>query len=489
MEEDEADYNVDNYEINELVDIIGLDYPVTKDDIEDASLFLIKQYTQSKEPLMVAFVKDVREKLEEYLFENHIDEILREEHGIMTTFAKKPTKENATFVQDREDHNVTIVNEDHQTMQQNRVNFPLNPRQGFMNKILRNTDTKIINIDSHYRDNLLLDASGYNAKSSSTDFMVNFNEPLVNVLSMKLFSYEIPVHWYTFSEKYGTNRFMIDNSSVVIPDGNYTASELIADISSALTAAGTGCGISLNTKTNRVTITTGSTSKKISFYNDTLFNAHHSTYCGIKYNTSERSGPKIDYNLGWLLGFRKTTYTGAISYPGEALIDTAGIKYLYITLDDFNHHHNAKQVTNLYQDKETLKLPSYYKYYKDSDCVPANVPVDTNERSDAGNKLTQAQLFAINQILLDNASSDLDRHTGNVDSDIIARIQVPFTNGNSFRYLINQESSLANNSRQYYGPVTIKRMRVRLVDDKGNDIDLNNMDWSFSLIVEQLYEY
>lgn len=484
-QEDDADYNVDNYEINELVDVIGLDYPVTKDDIEDATLFLIKQYTQSKQPLMVAFVKDVREKLEEYMLENNIDEIVREEHGIMTTFAKKPSEGNATFVEDREDHNITITNEDHQTMQQNRVNFPLNPRQGFMNKILRNTDTKIINIDSHFRDNLLLDASGYNAKSSSTDFMVNFNEPLVNVLSMKLFSYEIPVHWYTFSEKYGTNRFMIDNSSIVIPDGNYTASELIADISSALTAAGTGCGISLNTKTNRVTITTGSAAKKISFYNDTLFKTHHSAYCGIKYNTTERSGPKIDYNLGWLLGFRKTSYTGATSYPSEALLDTAGIKYLYITLDDFNHHHNAKQVTNLYQDKETFKLPSYYKHAIDVNCDP------TTEIRDpvSGNKLTQAQQFAITQIIQENDASDLDRHTGNVDSDIIARIQVPYSNGNSFRYLINQESSLANNSRQYYGPVTIKRMRVRLVDDKGNDIDLNNMDWSFSLVIEQLYEY
>ena len=478
--EDEPDYNVDNYEINELVDVIGLDYPVTKQDIEDAALFLIKQYTQSKEPLMVAFVKDVREKLEEYMLENHIDEILREEHGIMTNFARKPFEDNANFVEDREDHNVTIVNDDHQTMQQNRVNFPLNPRQGFINKILRNTDTKIINIDSHYRDTLLADASGYNPKSSSTDFVVNFNEPLTNVLSMKLFSYEIPVHWYTFSEKYGTNRFMIDNSFVIIPDGNYTASELITDISSALPA---GFTISLNTKKNRVTITTGSSTNTLSFYNDTLFKAHHSSYCGIKYNTTERSGPKIDYNLGWLLGFRKTTYTGATSYTGEALLDTAGIKYVYITLDDFNHHHNSKQVTNLYQDKETFKLPSYYKHYKAADCVPG-----ANNES-VGNKLTQAQLFAINQILIDNASSDLDRHTGNVDSDIIARIQVPYTNGNLFRYLINQESSLSNNMRQYYGPVTIKRMRVRLVDDKGNDVDLNNMDWSFSLIVEQLYEY
>lgn len=480
-EDDNLDYNVDNYEINELVDTFGLDYPVTQQDIEDAALFLIKQYTQTKQPLMVAFVKDVREKLEEYMLENHIDEIVRDEHGIMTTFARKPTEDNATFVEDREDHNVTIVNEDHQTMQQNRVNFPLNPRQGYMNKILRNTDTKIINIDSHYRDTLLADSSGYNPKSSSTDFIVNFNEPLVNVLSMKLFSYEIPVHWYVFSEKYGTTRFMIDNSMVEIPEGNYTASELIADISSALPA---GFGISLDTKTNKVSITGSSAPFTLSFYNDALLSNHHQTYCSGKHRITERSGPKIDYNLGWLLGFRKTTYSGeATGYTGEALLDVAGIKYVYITLDDYNHHHNSKQVTNLYQDKETFKLPSYYRHYKAADCVPG-----ANDEL-VGNKLTQAQQFAINQILLDNANSELDRHTGNVDSDIIARIQVPYSNGNTFRYLINQESSLANNTRQYYGPVTIKRMRVRLVDDKGNDIDLNNMDWSFSLVIEQLYEY
>lgn len=482
--EDEADYNVDNYEINELVDVIGLEYPVTKDDIEDASLFLIKQYNQSRQPLMVAFVKDVREKLEEYINENNIEEIVREEHGIMTSFAKKQTETNMTFVEDREDHNVTIINEDHQTMQQNRVNFPLTPKQGFMNNLLRNTDTKIINIDSHYRDTLLLDASGYNPKSSSTDFMVNFNEPLTNVLSMKLFSYEIPVYWYVFSEKYGTNRFMIDTAQLQIPDGNYTINDLLIAITAEL--ATSGVYIRYNTTTNKITFdSSGGSPFSLSFYNDTLLNAHHASYCGVKYNTTERSGPKIDYNLGWLLGFRKTTYTGLSSYTGESLTDLAGIKYVYITLDDFNHHHNSKQVTNLYQDKETIKMPSYYKQFVDVNCDPATDVRDPT----TGNKLTQAQQFAITQIIQDNGTSDLDRHTGNVDSDIIARIQVPYSNTNSFRYLINQESSLANNMRQYYGPVTIKRMRVRLVDDKGNDIDLNNMDWSFSVVIEQLYEY
>lgn len=481
------DYNVDNYEITELIDILDLDYPVTKEDIQDASLFLIKKYQQSKQLLMVAFIKDVREKLDEYMFENNIDHIDNNKYGLLTNFAVKPKKDNSTFVEDRKDHNVTIIDNDHQTMQRNRINFPLEPKQGYMNQILHNTDTKIINIDSHYRDNLLIDASGYNEKSSSTDFMVNFNEPLTNVISMKLYSYEIPIHWYTFSPKYGTTKFVINDIIYQIPEGNYNITDLINIIQSVLP---TGIFISHNLNSNKVTIdSSGGSVFSMAFYNNLLLENHHTSYCSTgKHNFTERSGPKIDYNLGWLLGFRNTSYLGANTYTSEAIVDIIGIKYIYITIDDFNRNHNTKQVSNLYQDKETLKLPKYYNHYNDANCVN---DVANERNSITGNKLTQAQLFAINQIIINNDTNDLDRHTGNVDSDIMARINIPYNNGNLslYRHLTSQESSLSNNIRNYYGPVTIKRMRVRLIDDKGNDIDLNNTDWSFSLIVEQLYQY
>ena len=48
---------------------------------------------------------------------------------------------------------------------------------------------------------------------------------------------------------------------------------------------------------------------------------------------------------------------------------------------------------------------------------------------------------------------------------------------------------LEANARTYFGPVNIDRMRVRLLDDKGNLVNLNDVDWSFSLLVEQLYQY
>jgi hypothetical protein len=41
--------------------------------------------------------------------------------------------------------------------------------------------------------------------------------------------------------------------------------------------------------------------------------------------------------------------------------------------------------------------------------------------------------------------------------------------------------------RVYFGPVNIGRMTVKLMTDKGNILDLNNQNWSFTLITEQLY--
>ena len=46
--------------------------------------------------------------------------------------------------------------------------------------------------------------------------------------------------------------------------------------------------------------------------------------------------------------------------------------------------------------------------------------------------------------------------------------------------------TLQNQERSYFGPVNISRFSIRLVTDRGNSVDLNNANWSFSLVCEQL---
>ena len=41
----------------------------------------------------------------------------------------------------------------------------------------------------------------------------------------------------------------------------------------------------------------------------------------------------------------------------------------------------------------------------------------------------------------------------------------------------------------YFGPVNLSAFRVRLLNDKGYIVNLNNMDWSFALQVRMLYQY
>ena len=45
------------------------------------------------------------------------------------------------------------------------------------------------------------------------------------------------------------------------------------------------------------------------------------------------------------------------------------------------------------------------------------------------------------------------------------------------------------NKREYFGPVDILRMKVELLDDKGNYVNLHHSDWSFSILVDELYQY
>jgi hypothetical protein len=55
---------------------------------------------------------------------------------------------------------------------------------------------------------------------------------------------------------------------------------------------------------------------------------------------------------------------------------------------------------------------------------------------------------------------------------------VNFSNGNDY----------IERKREYFGPVRIQRLKVQLLNQYGDAINLNNMDYSFSLELEIGYE-
>tara|TARA_A200000159_G_scaffold162726_1_gene187260 strand:+ start:30 stop:1328 length:1299 start_codon:yes stop_codon:yes gene_type:complete len=64
--------------------------------------------------------------------------------------------------------------------------------------------------------------------------------------------------------------------------------------------------------------------------------------------------------------------------------------------------------------------------------------------------------------------------------NILSRIDLPHSNEDGY-------GSQLNRSRNYFGPVTIEKMQIRLMDEYGRLINMNNMDWSFTLMFECMY--
>ena len=73
-------------------------------------------------------------------------------------------------------------------------------------------------------------------------------------------------------------------------------------------------------------------------------------------------GQMLDYNLGWLLGFRSPEYNippnGRIVSEGS--LDLHGPRYLILALDDFcNNKPNQSLIANK-SNKQKFILPDYY---------------------------------------------------------------------------------------------------------------------------------
>ena len=45
-----------------------------------------------------------------------------------------------------------------------------------------------------------------------------------------------------------------------------------------------------------------------------------------------------------------------------------------------------------------------------------------------------------------------------------------------------------NQAREYFGSGTITRLKIKLIDEHGRELSLNNMDWSMSIVFTKLYE-
>jgi hypothetical protein len=72
-----------------------------------------------------------------------------------------------------------------------------------------------------------------------------------------------------------------------------------------------------------------------------------------------------------------------------------------------------------------------------------------------------------------------------LNKNILARISLQ---GGIFNYLSQNNSNLITTPRQYFGPVDIQKLQVQLLDEYGRILNLNNMDYSFCLTFQTVYD-
>ena len=203
----------------------------------------------------------------------------------------------------------------------NSYNVPI--AQGTTNPILRNTLTRIINIDSQFRQSAFPYTIDPASPTSATSFTVVLTEPLTNVTSLKLNSINIPYTWYSVDSAVGNNVMYVDLNTgvngvhtITVANGNYTPSELVGSVRRQIglnSYLNGSIDISYNT-VNGLCFFMNYTNRVISF---TFYDAAM-IYAG-KAAGGCRQSTKLNNSLGWLLGFRNSNYYDGVVMTNGAL--------------------------------------------------------------------------------------------------------------------------------------------------------------------------
>ena len=205
-----------------------------------------------------------------------------------------------------------------------------------------------------------------------------------------------------------------------------------------------------------------------------------------------------DTTVGWILGYRLfTTYDISLFYnflnnryqiEGDTGVNTDLFNYFLLCLDDYNQNHLNDGLITVTGEDNTLPLPSYANR-SEFQCDPTTGEFTYNNTTG----LTEKQVYAANEIRNDRTSVSLGTSVstdsygvGPYVSNVFGLIPLKVGNLATGSSYVEFGGTLQNQERSYFGPVNIQRMTVKLVSDRGNIVDLNNANWSFSLICEQL---
>ena len=457
------DLNLDNYSIDEVKDIFNINDIDIK--INNARQLLIEkidnikkvsqdELPESKETLIEFYTKAMFKLLSIPINNSKID------NSIIKNFEKNDT--NVYDIDERQSKEFISVKdklipplEYTQTVQTNNnfitrhtdsrpVNIFSNPlKAGYINPLTRNTFKKILNINTKFRDNYTI--------TDSTNFIIELPSTIKQVVSMKLLDTQFPETVYTVSDKLGSNVFFLEISGNYIPidisNGSYNQDSIMHTINNnkhmkdhkiVLDFDENNGLMTFISTTNNIFGLNFSYDKVVEFYNlnKSIQNKH--LFCpNLPSNIF-----KDQLTLGWILGFR-----------GDY------IKPINTNPDIFcnNLQNNRNNINFKYSGETTYTSESLFDNH--------------------GSKYF---LMSINDFQRNHNSSFISpfKYQTISDNNIIAKIPTDCCNDSCNNYP----------ERIYFGQVDIAKLDIKIYDEFGRIIDINNADYSFTLRLELLYD-
>tara|TARA_B100001059_G_scaffold142238_1_gene142170 strand:- start:943 stop:2250 length:1308 start_codon:yes stop_codon:yes gene_type:complete len=431
------DLNIDNYTIEDILDIFDLteNYDANMLDIKEIkmrdNIMRSTELGQHDVDRTIQFIQDAKLILMNAKDNNNASTTTTATATIATT----GTMNNLLSSFENNASKYTPLKDESEHMVQDKKNngnyissYPSSFFNGVINPLMKKVRYMNINIDSRFRSN-------YYSQSSS-NFNANIAEQINGVLTMQLQSIELPTTFYTISKQLDNNYFYIDlpntNDSglVEIQEGNYDYSGIEDAINTALTNLGgdyANIVFKINSTDNSNGVGNGSGRMLVGLSSTPIAPIPSDFKYSLNFQKSkaglENDLTALPLKLGWLLGFRNGKYTDNLNYASEGVVDLLGLKYMYLSIDDYNNN-----VNNSFHSAFTSSL---------------------------------------------------------LNKNILARISIKSGTTN----IISQDNlNITTTPREYYGPVNINNLHVQLLDPYGRAVDLNNMDYSFCLTLQLVYD-
>ena len=250
---------------------------------------------------------------------------------------------------------------------------------------------------------------------------------------------------------------------------------------------------------------------KLVFYDAVSF-----VYC----NVGVTQNATWDSTLGWLLGFHSYTeyalgdfvqivqgdnyfynvfnstiykYTNSyntlsrkIAVKGDVVLNTNLYNYFLVVLDDFIQNHVNAGLITVASLENDVALPSYASRvsYQCDPVTGIRTAVSATNKLNTG--LTTKELYAMNQIIENRRTKAKSYAIGPYLKDVFALVPMKLTGMTFGQTYMEFGGTMQNQDRKYFGPVRIQKLAIKLMNDKGQLVDLNGANFSVCLICEIL---